>query len=53
MKFEKFESEDIRSMYDLMEKAFPPEERRIYENHKILYDKCCLMFLDKKTSMKK
>ena len=39
MKFEKFESEDIRSMYDLMEKAFPPEERRIYENHKILYDK--------------
>ncbi len=41
MKFEKFESEDIRSMYDLMEKAFPPEERRIYENHKMLYDKCC------------
>ncbi len=41
MKFEKFESEDIRSMYDLMEKAFPPEERRIYENHKMLYDKGC------------
>ncbi len=48
MEFEKLGKEDIRSMYDLMEEAFPEEERRKYEKHKQLYENGCFEIFGKK-----
>ena len=39
MEFEKLKSEDIKSMYHLMQQAFPAEQMREYKNHQLLYDK--------------
>ena len=39
MEFEKLKSEDIKSMYHLMQQAFPAEQMREYKSHQILYDK--------------
>lgn len=48
MEFEKLKSEDIKSMYHLMQQAFPAEQMREYQNHQILYDKGCFEAFGKK-----
>lgn len=48
MEFEELKSEDISSMYDLMRECFPPEERRIYQRHQMLYDSGCFEVYGKK-----
>lgn len=48
MNFEKLGKDDIKSMYDLMQEAFPEEERRTYEKHKQLYERNCFEIFGKK-----